>query len=118
MKTVRILAIAAIAPLAGAAFAQQTVPATPTITMVPVHNCSRPGPHPGGDARDVLLKAWAKSVTTYLDCVKKFVNDQQAIAKPLMDEAKPHIEAANKAIQEYNTAVTELKAESDAAMKN
>jgi hypothetical protein len=117
MKPVRMIALAAVASLAGVAYAQQTVPAAPTITVVPTPSCTRPGPHPGGDARDTLLKNWAKSVDNYLDCLKKFVKEQQAIAKPLIDEAKPHLEAANKAVEEHNKAAAELTAEAADAMK-
>ena len=117
MKVIRILALAAVASFAGVVFAQQTVPATPTVTMVPAPNCTRPGPHPGGDAKDLYLKNWAKAVTSYLDCLKKFVAEQQAIAKPLAEQANLHIGAAKKATDEHNAAVIEFKAESDAAMK-
>ena len=37
----------------------------------------------------------------------------QAIAKPLLDQAKPHADAANAAIDEYNKAVKTLKEEAD-----
>lgn len=120
MTPIRTLALVAFAAFTANAVAQQAVPATPTVTYTadaPKPNCQRPGPHPGGEAKDLYLKNWAKSVTNYLDCLKKFVTEQQALAKPLVDEANLHIEADKKATEEHNTAVAAFKAEADAAMK-
>lgn len=122
MTAYRTLAFVTFAAFACTALAQTPAPAAPAAPAaaagaVPTPNCTRPGPHPGGDARDLYLKNWAKSVTTYLECLKKFVNDQQALAKPLVEEANLHINAAKAATEEHNKAVVEFKAESDAAMK-
>jgi hypothetical protein len=54
-------------------------------------------------------------VNGYLECLKKFALDQQALAKPLYDQAKPHADAANAAIEEYNKSATAFK---DMAEKN
>jgi hypothetical protein len=122
MIPVRTLAFATFTALACNAMAQSAAPAAPATPpaaagAIPAPNCTRPGPHPGGDARDAYLKTWSKAVTTYLDCLKKFVNDQQTLAKPLVEEANLHINAAKAATEEHNKAVVEFKAEADAAMK-
>jgi len=126
MSSLRTLAFFTFTAIACNAFAQQAAPAAgaapaapaaATGGAVPAPNCSRPGPHPGGDARDAYLKTWAKAVTSYLDCLKKFVNEQQALARPLVEEANLHINAAKAATEEHNKAVADFKAESDAAMK-
>ncbi len=126
MTFLRTLALVTFAAIACNAFAQQAAPAAgaapaapaaTTAGAVPAPDCTRPGPHPGGDARELYLKNWAKSVTNYLDCLKKFVNEQQALARPLVEEANLHINAAKAATEEHNKAVADFKAEADAAMK-
>lgn len=118
MSPIRTPALVAMAAVAVNAFAQQAAPAAPAPGAVPKHNCVGPGPHPGSLATDNQINDWSKAATAYLDCLRKFVNEQQGIAKPLMDEAKPHIDAANKAIEEHNAAVRDLRAEEEAAMKH
>jgi len=119
MMQIRTLVLVALAAAAANAFAQQAAPAAPAApaTDIPKPSCTRPGPHPGGEAKDQYLRNWAKAVTAYLDCLKKFVNEQQALARPLVEEANLHINAAKAATEEHNTAVAEFKEESDRAMK-
>jgi hypothetical protein len=121
MTPLRTLAFVSFTAIACNAFAQTAAPATgaaaATAGAVPAPNCTRPGPHPGGDAKDLYLKNWAKAVTNYLDCLKKFVNDQQALARPLVEEANLHLNAAKAATEEHNKAVVDFKAEADAALK-
>jgi hypothetical protein len=105
---VRVLAVAVALAVATPVFAQQPAPSAP-----PTHNCTKPGEHPGRLATDARRAAWAKSANAYIDCLKKFISEQQAIAKPLFDQAKPHADAANAAIEEHNKAVVELKEEQD-----
>lgn len=118
MNPIRTPALVAMAAVTVNAFAQQAAPAAPTTGAVPRHSCAGPGPHPGAQANDSQLDNWSRAATAYLDCLRKFVNEQQGIAKPLMDEAKPHIDAANRAIEEHNAAVRDLRAEEEAAMKH
>lgn len=123
MTSLRTLAFVTFTAFACNSFAQTPAPAAAAApaaapaAAVPAPNCTRPGPHPGGDARDLYLKNWAKAVTNYLDCLKSFVNEQQALAKPLVEQANLHINAAKAATEEHNKAVAEFKAEADAAMK-
>lgn len=87
--------------LAGSAIAQ--TPAAPATAPAPAgvlkHSCSKPE-SPGGLASENQRNAWRKDFVAYVDCLKKFVSDEQAIAKP-------HLEAANATVDEYNAAVKE-----------
>jgi hypothetical protein len=103
-----VLAIAGIA-LAASAFAQ-----APAAGGKPAaHGCQKPGEHPGRLGSDANRRKWVSDANAYLECLKKYAMDQQAIAKPLLDQAKPHADAANSAIDEYNKAVKTLKEEAD-----
>jgi hypothetical protein len=42
--------------------------------------------------------------------MKKFINEQQAAYNAIVEKAKPHMEAANAAIDEYNKSVQSFKA--------
>jgi hypothetical protein len=101
-----LLAVFAVAVAIPAA-AQQAAPAAAPAAAV--HNCKKPGEHPGRLASDNMRRSWTKEANGFLDCLKKFALDQQAIAKPLFDQAKPHQDAANAAIEEHNKAATELR---------
>jgi hypothetical protein len=102
-----LLAIASMT-FALSAFAQPAPGAKP----VP-HACQKPGEHPGRLGSDTARRKWVTDANAYLECLKKYALDQQAIAKPLLDQAKPYADAANGAIEEYNKAVKSLKEESD-----
>jgi hypothetical protein len=97
------LAPFAFAPAAAAADAGKPSP----------HSCEKPGEHPGRLGSDANRRKWVNDANAYLECLKKYALDQQAIAKPLLEQAKPHADAANAAIDEYNKAVKSLKEESD-----
>jgi hypothetical protein len=88
---------------AGASLAQTPVPVQATITPAP--SCEKPGDPPasGGleiakDAAERRRSNWSKSMKGYIDCLKRFVEEQQAAAAP-------HIKAANAAVDEINKAV-------------
>jgi hypothetical protein len=89
----------AVSALAASAFAQTSAapPAAPP-APVPKHNCGKPAEYPGNLATDAQKKNWQKDYVTYVDCVKKFIEEQQALAEP-------HVKASNDAINEYNAAV-------------
>ena len=48
---------------------------------------------------------------SYVDCLKKFIEEQQALAEP-------HIKASNDAINEYNAGVKAYNAEVEKAKAN
>ena len=47
----------------------------------------------------------------YVDCLKKFINEQQALAEP-------HVKASNDAINEFNDGVKEYNAQIEKAKGN
>jgi hypothetical protein len=81
---------------AASALAQQG--AAPAPAAVPKHKCGKPSEYPGNLASDTQKKNWQKDYVAYVDCVKKFIEEQQALAEP-------HVKASNEAINEYNAAV-------------
>ena len=96
--------------LVATASAQQAAPAAaPARAPIAPHGCNKPGEHPGRLASDNQRRAWVKEANDYLACLKKYAMDQQAIAQPLYDPAKPHADAANAAIDEHNKAVAAFK---------
>jgi hypothetical protein len=105
MKHRVVLAVAAIAIAAVVAQASaQTAPAESSAAPassapVPKPECgAKPGEYPGNLASDTQKRAWQKEFVAYIDCLKKFIQDQQALADP-------HVKAANAAINEYNAGV-------------
>lgn len=67
---------------------------------IPKHSCVHPEEFPGKLASETRLKVWQKDFVAYVDCLKKFYDEQQALAKP-------HVDAANAAVVEYNNSVKE-----------
>ena len=88
----------ALATFALSAPAQQAAPAATPAAPVPQHGCTKPGEFPGNLASDTQKRSWQKDYVGYVDCVKKFIEEQQALAEP-------HVKASNAAINEYNAAV-------------
>lgn len=98
-----MFAAAAAFSCAGFALAQTSAPATPTMTPAP--SCEKPGdppsPNPselGRAAAEMKRNNWSRNMKTYTDCLKTFINDQQAAAAP-------HVRAANAAVDEFNRAI-------------
>ncbi len=83
-----------------AALAQQPAPPAAAADATPKHSCTHPEEFPGKLASETRLKNWQKDFVAYIDCLKKFYDDQQALAKP-------HVDAANAAVVEYNNGVKE-----------
>jgi hypothetical protein len=104
MTNVRRLAAAlALALVPALALAQTPAPAAaPTAVAKP--NCQSPGDHPGRLASDNQQRSWARDARAYLDCLKKFIEEQKALAVPLIERAKPYQDAANAAIEVHNKA--------------
>ena len=107
---VRILLAAASFALVSSAAAQQAAPARAPIAP---HGCKKPGEYPGRLASDNTRRSWVREANDYLACLKKFALEHQAIAQPLYDQAKPHADAANAAIDEHNKAATQFKEEQE-----
>jgi len=97
---VSAVAFAALAAQAGAQTAPADSSAAPASSApVPKPECgAKPGEYPGNLASDNQKRTWQKDFVAYIDCLKKFIQDQQALADP-------HVKAANAAINEYNAGV-------------
>lgn len=99
--------------VAAPAFAQQAAPnppaAAPTAaTPVAKPACTRPEDHPGRLASDLRKKSWSKEVQEYVECMKKFADDQKAVGDA-------HYAAANNAINSLNKDIVEFNEQSKRA---
>jgi hypothetical protein len=110
---IRAIAACALATLAFASLAQQAPAPAPAASAaaVPKHSCVKPGEYPGNLASDAQRRGWQKDFVAYIDCLKKFVEEQQALADP-------HVKAANAAVNEYNAGVKDYNAQIEKAKGN
>jgi hypothetical protein len=102
-RTARVcLAVAVSLGASCSALAQQSAApaASAAVAPIPKPACVHPEEFPGKLASEMRLKNWQKDFVAYIDCVKKFYDEQQALAKP-------HVDAANAAVVEYNNGVKE-----------
>ena len=105
-RAIRALAVLVFAAAAGSAAAQTASPASPASPAAPAAaaaatpkpECGKPGDSPGNLASDNQKRSWQKDFVAYVDCLKKFIEEQQALAEP-------HVKASNAAIAEYNAGV-------------
>lgn len=101
---IRFALAAAFVALAATASAQQAAaPIAPAA-------CEKPGDHPGRLATDTMRRSWTRNANAYLECLKKYISDQQAAYNAYVEKAKPHLDAANGTIDEYNKAIAAFKA--------
>lgn len=106
----RTLAVACLIGVAAPTFAQ-SAPATP----VAPHGCTKPDEYPGRLASDMRRNNWVKSANAYLECLKKYVQEQQGAYNRILEQGKPHLDAANASIDEYNKAAAQFKADQEGA---
>jgi hypothetical protein len=78
---------------------------------IPKNTCEKPDDYPGRLASDTVIKGWTKSMSTYVDCIKKYVADQKTIA----DAAT---KSANEAVEEYNAVASKAKEATEKAKAN
>ena len=94
-----------------------TAPASPatapakSAVPTPKHNCVKPSEFPGNLASDNQRRTWQKSYVDYVECLKTFVKEQQALAEP-------HVRASNEAIEEHNNAIKDYNAQIEKAKAN
>lgn len=89
----RLALIVAAAAASTALCAQAPAPAD-----APKPKCESPGDYPSKLSSDAQRRMWGKSRDAYLECMKKFITEQQTASDP-------HIKAANAAIADYNAAI-------------
>lgn len=108
MRTVNaaaaLIAALALPALALAQAPAPSIPAPPPGVEVPKPGCKRPDEYPGNLATDLRKRAWDKDVTAYIECMKKFIEDQKALGDAHYTAAQRAIETTNKDIQEFNAA--------------
>ncbi|HSU43990.1 MAG TPA: hypothetical protein VLN42_07200 [Casimicrobiaceae bacterium] len=105
IRTLAVFVFAAASACASAQTAAPSAPAAPAAPATPAAappkpECSKPGEYPGNLATDNQKRSWQKDFVAYVDCLKKFIEEQQALAEP-------HVKASNAAIAEYNAGVKE-----------
>ena len=113
-RIIRTIVAVALAGGACASLAQQppaTAAAGAAAAPAPRHSCAKPGDFPGSLATENQRRNWQKGYVEYVDCLKKFINEQQALAEP-------HVKASNDAINEYNNGVKEYNAQIEKAKGN
>ena len=78
---------------------------TATPAAVPTPSCSKPGEPPrllstdaGRSEADRKRNDWAKKMKDYVECLKRFIDEEQAAAAA-------HAKALNAAVDEYNNAI-------------
>ena len=98
------------APASPAPATTATPPAKPA-APTPKHNCVKPSEYPGNLASDNQRRTWQKSYVDYVECLKTFVKEQQALAEP-------HVRASNEAIEEHNNAIKDYNAQIEKAKGN
>ena len=98
------------APATPAPATAATAPAKPA-APTPKHNCVKPSEYPGNLASDNQRRTWQKSYVDYVECLKTFVKEQQALAEP-------HVRASNEAIEEHNNAIKDYNAQIEKAKGN
>ena len=114
-RIIRTIVAVALAGGACASLAQQpsatAAAGAAAAPPAPRHSCAKPGDFPGGLATENQRRNWQKGYVEYVDCLKKFINEQQALAEP-------HVKASNDAINEYNEGVKEYNAQIERAKGN
>lgn len=98
------------APASPAPVSPATAPAK-SAAPTPKHNCVKPSEFPGNLASDNQRRTWQKSYVDYVECLKTFVKEQQALAEP-------HVRASNEAIEEHNNAIKDYNAQIEKAKAN
>jgi hypothetical protein len=99
-------ALVSIAALATAAVVS-TAPLAQAPADPPKPKCEAPGDYPSKLASGNQRNMWGKARDLYLDCMKKFIAEQQALSDP-------HMKAANAAIAEYNAAIKRFNEQMEA----
>jgi hypothetical protein len=104
------LILAALTPFAfggaGTALAQTAAPAT---AAVPAPSCEKPSDPPrlqttgaGREEADRKRNSWLKSQQAYVECLKRFLDQEQAEAASHMKAVNATAEELNKAVKAYN----------------
>jgi len=106
-RRLSLIATSTLAAIASAGvFAQAPAPAAAPADL-PKPKCEAPGDYPSKLSSENQRRMWGKSRDNYLECMKKFISEQQAAAEP-------HIKAGNAAIADYNAAIKRFNEQMEA----
>jgi hypothetical protein len=110
MRIRQAAAVLAGLALSLSAFAQQAAPAAAPAAPVastaagPKPSCTKPDEFPGRLASENRKRAWGKEVNAYIECVKKFIDEQKTIGDVHYNAANTAIGMLNKEIADFNAA--------------
>jgi hypothetical protein len=105
-----LLILFTVTAFAGAAYAQSPAPAAAAgDASVAKPNCPKPGEMPGPLSSELQRRGWQRDYTAWGDCMKKFINDQRALAEPYNKASNAAIEEYNNAVKVYNEQIEKLK---------
>jgi hypothetical protein len=109
MRTSSAIALLAAILIPAASLAQQPAApaAAPAAANAPKHACTKPDEYPGRLASESRRKNWNRDVTAYIDCMKKFIDEQKAQGDVHYNAAQGAITTINKEIQEFNAVQKE-----------
>ena len=102
------------APGAAPAAAPAALPPS-TAPAAAEKECGKPDPHPGRLASNEKMRGWNKEITTWQECMKKFIGGLQTRADAAVKDANIAVADSNAAIAAYNSTVKELQAQAEAA---
>ena len=103
-----LLILIAAAAFAGAAYAQSPAAAAADANVAKP-NCPKPGDMPGPLSSELQRRGWQRDYTAWGDCMKKFINDQRALAEPYNKASNAAIEEYNNQVKLYNDQIEKLK---------
>lgn len=108
MKTL-IITAATLGFAASVAAQQPAAPAaTPAAKPEPIkHNCVK-AEWPGRVATPTATKRFDKEFKEYVDCIKKFVDEQGKALQATIAQGEVHRASGNAAIEEYNNYIKDL----------
>lgn len=103
MKTT-VLAVALLAAAVPALAQQAAAPSVPAIS------CGTPPDLPSSRMMEerTIKSRFERELKMYGDCVKNYVSDRQKSANEMSAAAKAHMDAGNKAVQDYNALMKQL----------
>jgi hypothetical protein len=106
-----LILVAAAALGVATAHAQTPAAAAPAAgdANVAKPNCPKPGDVPGSLASDGQRRTWQRDYTTWGDCMKKFINDQRALAEPYNKASNAAIDDYNNTVKLYNDQIEKAK---------
>lgn len=107
MKTVIISAIT-LGFAASVAAQQPAAPAAPAAKPEPIKHACVKAEWPGRVATPSASKRFDKEFKEYVDCIKKFVDEQGKALQATMAQGDVHRASGNAAIEEYNNYIKDL----------